>query len=164
MPMVLKGVEQVQAAFKSAQRRWPEGIGTALYKAGVQFIADAVRRAPIEHGTLRRSAYVSAPAPKDRPRVELGFGVVYAYRQHEGDYEHKDGERHYLKNAIESQIGNVTQRIPEWTKTAAEGSKDTSSAYPRAPNIAPQPAQVRRADVRAKFRRGSANVKAKTGR
>lgn len=160
----MKGIAALKEAVKLAVKRYPEGIGAALYKSAVVFIGEAVRRAPIEFGTLRRSAYVGLPSPKERPRVELGFGVVYAKAQHEGNFRHKDGERYYFQNAINAKLGAVSSAIPSWATEAAANAQTPSSTYTVRPVIGPDRAQVRRKDVREKFRRGKANVRARLGR
>lgn len=155
MNLAIRGTEQVAKAIKEAASRFPSGLGVGLYKAGATILAEAIKRAPVEFGTLRRSGYVSLPSPKNRPRVEAGFGVKYAARQEmEGGYNHpRGGEAHYLRNAVAATSSAIAGALPGWAaKAALRGEQAGSGTFPTRPVVGAGGQQ------RAKFKRAARNM------
>lgn len=101
----LQGLDKVRKALERTATKYPGAVARALYQQGQIVQADAVKRAPVEFGVLRSSAYTSPPMGEGKDvSVDVGFGTVYAAAQHEGlDFEHpRGGEARYLANALEA--------------------------------------------------------------
>lgn len=169
------GVSDVLRALKSKMRAYPDAAKVALYRAGVRIHGPAVRRAPVEFGVLRASAYVSAPQMENgSPVVEMGFGTQYAAFQHEHEMNHPlGGEDHYLSQTVSDQLGGMLAHMAadiEWA--AKDGVKfGAVGGIPTRPKIgAPvgpnaknrKPHQV--ANGRSRFKAQARNVSRKTGR
>lgn len=157
---------------KAKMRQYPDAAGYALYRQGVRIHGPAAKKAPVLHGALRSSAYVSAPYKQgDGTAVEMGFGTKYAARQHEETSWHhpKGGQARYLANAVSEQLGGMLAHMAADIQTAIEsGAKyGQTSGIPTRPTIqagkrgTPKDKGNR---GRSRFKRQLANVKGKTGR
>lgn len=173
--VTVEGVADVMAALKKKMREYPDAAGFALYRAGIRIQGPAQRRAPVEFGVLRSSAYVSAPRKAGQDlEVEMGFGTQYAAYQHEYEMNHPlGGEDHYLSNTVSEQVGTMLQYmgrdIDHAIKTGEKfgniGGVPTRPALdaPMGKNSQKRkPHQIR--NGRARFKKQLANVKARTGR
>lgn len=168
----LEGVDGVMAALKDKMRQYPDAAAFALYRAGVRIHGPAVKKAPVQHGVLRSSAYVSSPYQSNGgTTVEMGFGTKYAARQHEelAWIHPRGGEARYLSKAVSEQLGSMLARmaadIDEAVKTGAKFGE--SSGIPTRPTIkAGKRGEPKKTGNRgrARFKRQRANVKGKTGR
>lgn len=89
-------------------------------KQGVRLAAEhlrtvAVQRTPLETGTLRNSAKVTA----DGTRAAVSYNTKYAVKQHEElGYAHKDGQAKYLESATVSEKETMLQIIGQQIKGA----------------------------------------------
>lgn len=163
----VEGLDKVMSAIQKRMKEYPEAAKVALYRAGIRIHGPAVKRAPREFGVLRASAYVSSPySDGGNPTVEMGFGTEYAAKQHEGNYEHVDGERHYLANAVSEQLGSMLQRMGADIDDAVKNGTKFGQAggVPTRPQIKPGTGKHSNANGRARFKKQLANVKARTGR
>jgi Bacteriophage HK97-gp10, putative tail-component len=117
----MAGEREVRRKLEQLADAYPAAAGAALYQEGMQLWNGAVKRAPVEFGVLRNSAYVSPPvkAGGGNITVEVGFGTSYAVAQHESlHYRHpRGGEAKYLENAMTIQavgmLGRLVDRIEE---------------------------------------------------
>lgn len=165
--VTVEGLDSVMRALQKKLKEYPEAAKVALYRGGIRIHGPAVKRAPREFGVLRASAYVSAPRMEGGfPVVEMGFGTHYAAAQHEGNYQHVDGERHYLANAVSEQLGTMLQRMGADIDDAVKnGTKfGQVGGVPTRPNIQPGTGKHSNKNGRARFKKQLANVKARTGR
>lgn len=89
---------ELAAAVESAANKW------AQVTLGL-----AVKRAPVDEGTLRDSAVAVTHRSGDVILSTLSFNTIYAARQHEGfDFAHpKGGEPKYLESAVKDNAGKV---------------------------------------------------------
>ena len=168
--MTVTGDAEIRANIRRLGKQYPKAMSAALYKLAVVIIAEATRRAPVEFGVLRSSAYVSPPDDEGaKANVELGFGTVYAVPQHERtDYHHpKGGESKYLEKAINQYAPASLQLLYRWIQamTNSEGVTPGSwggSGVNKAPVVGNSnrktPSQGKR------LKRAAANVRKKTGR
>ncbi len=169
----VEGEEKIRANIRALGKAYPEAMAAALYKLGVVIIAEGQRRAPVEFGVLRASAYVSPPEGVGvKANVELGFGTVYALPQHERtDYRHpKGGEAKYLEKAVNQYAPTSLQLLYKWIQAmttsagvvTSGGKGAMTSAFSKRPTVGndtkKSPAQSKR------LKRAAANVRKKTGR
>ncbi len=138
--MELQGLPAVTAKLRALAERYPRAAAAALYQEGFDLWNLAARRAPVKHGVLRGSAYVAPP--EDRAGadavVEVGFGTVYARRQHEETtWKHpRGGEAKYLWNALQQQRSGMLVRLAERIRDNVDrGVGVTALAAPTRPNV-----------------------------
>lgn len=163
----IEGVADVMAALQKKMKEYPEAAKVALYRGGIRIHGPAVKRAPREFGVLRSSAYVSSPySDGGNPTVEMGFGTQYAAAQHEGNYQHIDGERHYLANAVSEQLGTMLQRMGADIDDAVKNGTNFGAVggVPTRPQIQAGTGKHSNANGRARFKKQAANVRRRTGR
>jgi hypothetical protein len=141
--------ELARALEQYGERLAKSALPAALYKEGFRTLAVAIPLAPVEYGHLRRSGYVAPPVPLPGGgvRVVVGFGMVYAHRQHEElKYRHpRGGQAKYLATAIERRrpsmlaavAGDVVQAMRSGTAGAPIGR-----AAPPAPKVGGQSLQA----------------------
>lgn len=158
--------KQVIAEFKRLARLYPKAAAGALYKLGVAIIGDSLRRAPVEFGVLRASAYVSPPQGAGvEADVELGYGTEYAVVQHERlDFRHpRGGEAKYLERAVYAVAPRALPLLAKWTLEI----EVSGGGFARAPGVNPRPTFSSRGSTKsgaARLRRGASNVRKRTGR
>ena len=115
-PLELKGLKEVRRAMNKYQKQYPAASANAIYAEALEVEREATKRAPIEFGVLRSSAYTTVPTQKD-PIAEAGFGTKYAALQHEEiGFYHPQGEAKYLENAVDSRRAGMLQRLAERIK------------------------------------------------
>lgn len=136
----IKGIEQIAAELKKLAAKYPKAIAGALYQEGFDIWRESVKRAPVEFGVLRSSAYVSPPTATSSgvPRVEIGFGTNYAIPQHERlDYKHPRGGRaKYLQSVLEEMSPSMLARVARRTKALADaGTTITELPAPKRPRV-----------------------------
>lgn len=154
----VSGSEKVQSAIKMVAKVYPQRLGVALYKLGVTVISEAIPRTPVEFGVLRASHYVSPPSEGRSPVVELGFGTVYARRQHEElAWKHpRGGEARYLANALVAVGPRALKLLARWTMEG--GRWGQVAGMPTSPIVSSGARAVGR------FVRAAKNVRRRIGR
>ena len=80
----VKGIPEVQRKLKSMGQRAADAMAGAIYAEGLHIMADSVPRTPLVTSRLRNSQFVTHPRAARRTYLHFGYGVVYAYRVHEG--------------------------------------------------------------------------------
>lgn len=124
-------VQRVVRNLRAAGKRGLKAAGAGLYAVGLNIMAEAVIKAPLDVGTLRGSGYVTLPEIQGRNVVaEMGFGgpaADYAVYQHENTaLNHPDdGEAKYLEKAIDRQMSGTAQGVfvKQAAKAFARGEK-----------------------------------------
>jgi hypothetical protein len=105
-----KLLRKLQALAESA----PEATAAALYQEALGVMASAVKKAPVEFGVLRNSAYTSPPTKrKGEAVVEVGFGTNYGAFQHErtGLKHPRGGQAKYLQAALNEARTGYLERL-----------------------------------------------------
>lgn len=107
----VEGLKELSKAMDKASVEMQDAYRAANYAEGLELAAESVPLAPIDEGRLRQSGY-AAPPTKTRPFCEVGYGVVYARRQHE---EHKTRSQ-YLKRPFNKRMIGLTGRLISRTR------------------------------------------------
>ena len=116
MNFTIKGMKELDKALKKI----PAGSETAVKKSLTDIALDlqgeSQRRAPVDTGDLRGSAYTK----QDGLTAEVGFSSPYAVRQHENmQYKHKrGGEAKYLENPFKERRDRYLKDIGDAVKKA----------------------------------------------
>jgi hypothetical protein len=159
----LSGAKALIKALREMEKKTPSAVARALYQQGMQVHAEAVKRAPVEFSVLRSSAYV-APPTKDAEgtSVEVGFGTVYAARQHEEtEWKHpRGGEAKYLEKAVASTVG--LEKVAAFARKNVEqglGVNALPAGPPRKPVV--KAGAKRRAKARREKRRQALRARRK---
>lgn len=98
----------IAAAVKQAEQR-----GVRL--AAEHLRTTAVQQTPLETGTLRNSAQVTA----DGTKAAVSYNTKYAVKQHEElGYAHKDGKAKYLESATVTERSKMLDIIGQQIKGA----------------------------------------------
>lgn len=169
----ITGVAKVQANIRALGKAYPAAMAGAIYKLAVVILSGAIRRAPVEHGVLRASAYASPPQGEGvKANVEIGFGTVYAVPQHENqDWHHpKGGEAKYLEKAINEVAPTSLQLLYKWIQdvTTSAGVTTGGGKWGAAPGINKAPVvgndNAKTPSQGKRLKRAAANVRKKTGR
>lgn len=149
--MILSGVLQVRKNLEELIKLYPRAAKVAMYNEAQGVWAEAVKRAPIKDGFLRKSGYVAPPArtPADEP-IEVGFSMPYAIIQHERtDFNHpRGGEAKYLENAFRVRQGGMAQRLIDDIKRLIE----RHSAEPSLRQAPTRPTQGRKRRLKVRIR------------
>ena len=127
--------EQVAAQLRKHLEAARRSAEAAIYQGGHIIMTEAKKRAPMDLGTLRNTGYVTLPKREgDEVFVEAGFGgaaKAYAVDQHEGHYNHEEGERKYLENAI-----NVKeQEVRAHVRRVSDAALASGVAASRGPKV-----------------------------
>lgn len=122
----LKGVKDVNRALQKLGKKYPLATAHAMYAEAYEVQREATRRAPVEFGPLRGSAYTVPPTSKSLT-TETGFGTEYAARQHEEvTWNHpRDGEAKYLENAINMRRPGMLERLARYIARLVERGIET---------------------------------------
>jgi hypothetical protein len=109
----MKGSEEIKRKLLEMRDKHMEALAAALYQEGFEIWREAVKRAPVEHGVLRNSAYVAPPEGTENPVVEVGFGTKYAVFQHERtELRHpRGGEAKFLERTVDERMGGFLERL-----------------------------------------------------
>ena len=100
--------DTIAAAVKQAEQR-----GVRL--AAEHLRTTAVQQTPLETGTLRNSAQVTA----DGIKAAVSYNTKYAVKQHEElGYAHKDGQAKYLESATVSERSKMLDIIGQQIRGA----------------------------------------------
>ena len=100
-----KWAEMLEARLRFLRLKFDQASAAALYMIAQNVLTNAIRRAPMDTGTLRGSGYVTLPIDEGGiSGVTIGFGGAagaYAMEQHERlDFNHEVGEAKFLEKAI----------------------------------------------------------------
>lgn len=123
MSATVKGAAAIKRNLLKLARKYPGAAGAALYQEGMEVWRESVKRAPVEYGVLRTSAYVAPPTKQGKDVVvEVGFGTEYAIPQHERlDYRHpRGGEAKYLANAMTVARVGMLERLAKRIQSNVE--------------------------------------------
>lgn len=84
---------------------------TSAARRGAHLLRDeAVQRTPLETGTLRNSAKVTASDGE----AAVSYNTPYAVKQHEElGYQHKDGQAKYLETAMIDTRAKIAEAVAE---------------------------------------------------
>jgi len=141
LQMHVTGTKKVRAELKKAARQHREAALAAIYQKGLQIIGQAVELAPVEFATLRRSHYTTLP--DGRGNVDLGFGTIYANRQHEETSWHhpKGGQAKFLEIPLKkAQSGFASAVAAQTRRNVKSGTRIRAGAVPTSPNPGPEDA------------------------
>lgn len=139
LDLQLAGAPEVKKNLERLARLYPEALGAALYQEGMGVWRDAVKRAPVEFGVMRNSAYVSPPMRDGNDiATEIGFGTKYAVYQEqtEGLQHPRGGDAHYLRDAILEMQSGYLERLGKRTEQNVQaGIRAPVIAAPTRPKV-----------------------------
>ena len=143
MSGAVKGARELQAALERyGEQLATKALPAALYKEGFRVLGLAIPLAPLRDGHLRRSGYVAPPERVGATgvQVKVGFGTVYARRQHfELSWRHpRGGQALYLSTAIAQRKPAMAAAIAKDIIDAIRGGSvgaPIGRMPPRAPRI-----------------------------
>jgi hypothetical protein len=116
MSVRVEGVEDVLNNLNSEIGKIEGKTMAGLLEAGFIVQADAQRKAPIDTGNLRGSAYTRKTIDGSMS-VEVGFGAAYALWVHENmDSYHPTGQAKFLESALTENSGAVLDAIARKAK------------------------------------------------
>lgn len=112
-----------------AQHRGRERVEEAMARhIAPHALGEAVRRAPVEEGTLRASGHLDPPGEVDRSapnssEIRIVFSTPYAAVQHERlDYEHpRGGQAKYLQSVIQEMGPRYAAALAEAWRRGLKG-------------------------------------------
>lgn len=115
---MIKGVDDVLNSLNK-QISGIKGRSIAgLLEAGLLIQGVAQKRAPIEIGNLRGSAYTRR-GMLNPETVEVGFGAIYAAAVHEDmEASHDVGQAKYLESAVRDNEGRIVDIIQRRAKVS----------------------------------------------
>jgi hypothetical protein len=113
---------KIERALIAEMAKYPGAVVAAVYQWGHMLHAATVPRVPFDTGRLRNSGFVTPPTGGTSPTVEVGFGTVYARRQHyELGWRHpKGGEALYLQKTLDEMEPTFVATLAKLTKRNAE--------------------------------------------
>lgn len=121
-------VDQLGKRLDDALEVAERAIAAGIYGEALNITTDAVEKCPIDVGNLRRSHYVTLPRVfAGQVACELGAGGTaedYAIVQHEGNFNHTDGdgyeqgERKWLQNAINKARPDAARNVAAIARSA----------------------------------------------
>lgn len=156
MPITITGSKEVQAALAKLSPQYAGALAQALYAEGFALQAVAQKKAPVEFGVLRNSAYTAPPAGEEI-MVEVGFGTKYARAQHERtELRHpRGGESKYLEKAFNERSSGLASRIAARVQAMVEAGKGLSPISPLGPTkpVVTGERRAKSASMRRKRRR-----------
>jgi hypothetical protein len=122
MTMSTKSPKKLEQALIAEMAKYPDAVIAAVYQWGHALHAATVPRVPFDTGRLRNSGYVAPPTGGKTVTVEVGFGTVYARRQHyELTWRHpKGGEALYLQKTLDEMEPTFVPTIARLAKRNAE--------------------------------------------
>jgi hypothetical protein len=112
--------QQARSRFDDFCKRFPAAVAQGLWAWGEEALTEAVRRAPIETGRLRRSAFQTPTRRMGAGwAIFLGFGAKHAVEVHERtDVPRLDGEPKFLENALKQLAPRLLTTINEVAQRA----------------------------------------------
>lgn len=128
MSATVKGDKAFAANLKKLGHAADAAVSDALLEIGHEIMRVSQRQAPIDHGDLRRSSYVSRSATVGgHPSVELGYRTEYAVHVHERmDLQHKSPTKaQYLRDPINDATttfaAKLARKVARWL--SSQGTK-----------------------------------------
>ena len=116
MNFSVTGIDKLNKALKQIPAGSEESVKKSLKEISLDLQGESQRRAPVDTGDLRGSAYTK----QDGLTAEVGFSSPYAVRQHENmQYKHKrGGEAKYLENPFKERRDRYLKDIGDAVKKA----------------------------------------------
>lgn len=158
MSAQLKGAAELQAALQRyGEQLVAKVLPAALYKEGYRVLGLAIPLAPVQYGDLRRSGYVAPPERLGTGvQVKVGFGKVYARRQHfELGWRHpRGGQALYLSTALAQRRPLMPAAIAKDVMDAMRGGSvgaPIGRVPPQAPRIGGKSLQAHNRALYAKL-------------
>lgn len=135
----VKGDKKVLKELKAVKTRYPEGFKAGLYGAAEVIMADAAQRTPVDTGYLRNSRFIAWTDRVSATLFELGYGAVYAARQHyETSWNHRVGEALFLQRAIDKYRTQLPVMVATFAKAAIKMRKGLQTIPKRLPSRPPK--------------------------
>lgn len=123
MTIRIQGITELLRSLRDIQAQMAMARRAALTKIGVIIKADAVRKAPVDTGNLRNSAYYEV----ENDKVRIGFSAAYAAFVHEnieeklrgqprsggtgrGNYWDSGGSK-FLENAVKENQDRIIEEL-----------------------------------------------------
>ena len=118
MKITVEGTGELNRKLNSIPRKAKDGVKQELMTVLFDLQGESQRRAPIDTGALRGSAF----AEQNGLEGTVGFTEIYALYQHEGvGFNHpKGGEAKYLENPFKQRINRYINAIGNAVKRAVE--------------------------------------------
>ncbi len=141
----------VRKRLQELEKLYPDALGAALYQEGLGIWNGAVKRAPVEFGVLRNSAYVGPPTKQSGEiAIEVGFGTKYAAFQHQGEQLHhpRGGEAGFLAKTINERASGFLERLAQ--RTEENVARNVRAPAIGAPTAPPASGSRRRARLSAR--------------
>ena len=102
--------KQIDVIVENLRKQIQEAVKPVEKEVAEEILKEAKKRCPVDSGKLRESGYVKEVAGG----YTVGFGVDYAMIVHEQPQAYrKNGERHFLSNAVEKVAGKDNKKIKE---------------------------------------------------
>jgi len=116
--VTVEGLDKLNAKLNSIPKKATDEVSKELMDIIFDLQGESQRRAPIDTGALRGSAF----AEMNVLEGTVGFEEIYALYQHEGlDFNHpKGGEAKYLENPFKEKINKYIKAIGAAVKRAVE--------------------------------------------
>lgn len=115
----------VLAAFNNFVATFPMAVTQGLWAWGELVLTEAVKRAPLQTGRLRRSAF-QTPTRREGSgyAIYLGFGAKHAVENHERtDRVHPVGEAKFLERALQQLAPSLLRTVVDTAERAIKAGK-----------------------------------------
>ena len=118
MKITVEGMDELNRKLNTIPKKAEDGVKVELMTALFDLQGESQRRAPVDTGALRGSAF----AEQQGLEGTVGFTEVYALYQHEGErFNHpKGGEAKYLENPFKQRVKKYINAIGNAVKRAVE--------------------------------------------
>jgi len=135
MTLKVKGLKEIKAMIRKSAEEIQGALAAAIYEEGLALDDRSVRLVPVDTGRLRASHFVAPPsATSEGPTCEVGYGTVYALRQHEElDWQHTVGQANYLGQPMLERQAGYTERVAKRTWSNFEAGVDMPIIDPTTP-------------------------------
>lgn len=129
MSVEIKGADEIREKLRKLAVDHHSAAKAALHQEGLELMAEAVKRTPVDTGRLRASAYAKAEdGGGDQLREVVGFGADYALAVHERtEVRHETGQAKFLTSVLEERQGGFVDRMGERIKKNVESGVGMSS-------------------------------------
>lgn len=135
--ITLKGFGTTMERLDALAKSSPEALESAMMMLAEDIITDAVKRAPVQTGELRESAFVAPPSRElgGAFTIVAGFGADHAVEVHErAELPHPDGEAKFLERALMKKGVGSLHKIAGWAERyVAKGGAIRRTRYPTSP-------------------------------
>jgi hypothetical protein len=125
-PVVVKVDDaQVWERFNAFVETFPMAVSQGLWAWGELVLTEAVKRAPLQTGRLRKSAF-QTPTRREGSgyAIYLGFGAKHAVEVHERtDRPHPVGEAKFLEHALQQLAPSLLRTVVETAERAVKAGK-----------------------------------------